>query len=461
MSDDDTRFDDRMSDSDNLLWAIEQNPLLRSTITAVTFLAAPPDRGRLQRRIDRATRRIPRLRQRVVANPLSIAPPRWEGDPNFNLSYHLRWADLGGRGTVRDVLELVEPIAMQGFDRARPLWEFTLVDGLADGGAALVMKVHHAVTDGVGAVKLMLELFSLTPEDCVDDEEMPDPPPVEVLGQAQRVRHAVDHELRRSVRALRETTRAARRFELDPVGSARDLASTLTSLGRLAQPSPRPLSPLMTERSLSLHLDVLHLPIDALRAASARADVKLNAAFVAGVCRAMHRFHADQGEIVSHLRMGMPISRRNGSDAHLAGNQFTPVRFVVPIDIEDPVEHMQTLDRLARRQRDEPGHRLIEPAAAVLRRLPTTVTTSLFAAALQGIDFLTSNVPGVGFPVYLEGVEIRSLVPFGPLSGAAVNVTLLSYVDRVSIGINLDPVAVGDPDRLRGALETSFAELTG
>ena len=362
---------------------------------------------------------------------------------------------------MRDVLELVEPIAMQGFDRARPLWEFTLVDGLADGGAALVMKVHHAVTDGVGAVHLMLELFSLTPDESVDDLEMPPPPPVEVLGQAQRVRHAVDHELRRSVHALRETGRAARSLELDPVGTARHIAATLASLGRLAQPSPRPLSPLMTERSLSVHLDALQLPIDALKAAAAHAEVKLNAAFVAGVCRAMYRFHADQGEVVSHLRMGMPISRRNGSDADLAGNQFTPVRFAVPIDIEDPIEHMQTLDRLARRQRDEPGHRLVEPAAAVLRRLPTAVTTSLFAAALQGIDFLTSNVPGVPFPVYLEGAEIRSLVPFGPLSGAAVNVTLLSYVDHVDIGVNLDPVAVGDPDRLRSALESSFAELTG
>ena len=69
------------------------------------------------------------MRQRVRANPLSIAPPRWEVDPNFDLDYHLRWVRAGGDRSVRSVLDMAEPIAMQGFDRARPLWEFTVVEG--------------------------------------------------------------------------------------------------------------------------------------------------------------------------------------------------------------------------------------------------------------------------------------------------------------------------------------------
>src|SRR4051812_440763 len=122
-----------MSDADALMWTIEKDPLLRSTITAVAVLDRAPDRDRLVESLDRATRLVPRLRQRVVSNAFSIAPPRWEFDPNFDLSYHLRFARAAGDGTLRDLLDMAQPVAMQGFDRARPLWEFIIVEGLAEG----------------------------------------------------------------------------------------------------------------------------------------------------------------------------------------------------------------------------------------------------------------------------------------------------------------------------------------
>src|SRR3954453_17020892 len=126
------RFEERMSDADALMWTIEKDPLLRSTITAVALLDRSPDPDRLVESLDRATRLVPRLRQRVVSNALSIAPPRWEFDPNYDLDYHLRWTKAPGEGSLRDVLDLAQPIAMQSFDRARPLWEFVVVDELAD-----------------------------------------------------------------------------------------------------------------------------------------------------------------------------------------------------------------------------------------------------------------------------------------------------------------------------------------
>src|SRR5438270_7147718 len=85
------RFERRMSDADALMWSIEKDPLLRSTITAIALLDRSPDRDRLVDKIDRASRLIPRLRQRVVGSPLVPAPPRWVVDANFDLTYHLRW----------------------------------------------------------------------------------------------------------------------------------------------------------------------------------------------------------------------------------------------------------------------------------------------------------------------------------------------------------------------------------
>ena len=153
------KFEGRMSDTDALMWAVEKDPLLRSTITAIALLDQAPDHDRVLAKIDRGVRLIPRLRQRVVAPPFGVAPPEWIYDHNFDLNYHLRFVRAPGDGTLRDLLDLAAPMAMQGFDRARPLWEFTVVEGLADGKAAMIQKVHHAVTDGVGGIELALMLL--------------------------------------------------------------------------------------------------------------------------------------------------------------------------------------------------------------------------------------------------------------------------------------------------------------
>src|SRR3954452_8668560 len=140
---DELHYEPRMSDSDSLMWTIEKDPLLRSTITAVQLLDGPPDEKRLRHLLERGTRLVPRMRQRVRGNPYSIAPPRWEVDPNFDLDYHLRWVRAAGDRDLRSILDMAEPMAMQGFDRARPLWEAMVVTDMADGGAALIMKIHH------------------------------------------------------------------------------------------------------------------------------------------------------------------------------------------------------------------------------------------------------------------------------------------------------------------------------
>ncbi|MCZ7629801.1 MAG: wax ester/triacylglycerol synthase family O-acyltransferase [Microthrixaceae bacterium] len=126
--------------------------------------------------------------------PLSLAPPRWEVDPNFELDYHLRFVRAPGEGTMQDVYRLAEPIAMQGFDRARPVWEMTCVTDLAGDATALIIKIHHSVTDGVGGVRLMLELFDLEPDPPARDQ--PTAPEVNVLNQVQRFIDALGHQAR-------------------------------------------------------------------------------------------------------------------------------------------------------------------------------------------------------------------------------------------------------------------------
>src|SRR5579862_7535377 len=103
------RFTTHMSDEDALMWNIEKDPILRSTIVAVAIFDRPPDFERLRRRIDNATCLIPRLRQRVLSPPFRLGPPRWSVEETFDLAFHLRRMRLPAPGDERALLDVLQP----------------------------------------------------------------------------------------------------------------------------------------------------------------------------------------------------------------------------------------------------------------------------------------------------------------------------------------------------------------
>jgi diacylglycerol O-acyltransferase / wax synthase len=150
-----------MQNTDAFLWAMESDPVLRSTIVTISLLDSTPDWGELVERFDRLSRRLPTFRQRIVSSPRP-APPRWADCPEFDLGFHMRRVTAPRPGTLDAVLEMGRLAAMSDFDRARPLWEITLIDGLADGGTALMTKMHHSLADGIGGVQIAMTLFDVT-----------------------------------------------------------------------------------------------------------------------------------------------------------------------------------------------------------------------------------------------------------------------------------------------------------
>ncbi len=452
------RYDDRMSDMDALVWAAERDPRLRSTVTAVAVLDGPVDRAALWRRLDRASRRIPRLRQRVVPDPYGIAPPRWEIDPDFRLAFHVRFTRFAGDGTDEHLHRLAARLTTVAFDRARPLWEFTVVEGLTGGRTALIMKTHHAVTDGLGGVQLMLEIFDLEaePDDPRHDlppEPIPEPPKTET----DRVVDAVTHEARRLARGLESVVGRALGAD-DPVRVARRLGATTASLGRLLAPAPEPLSPLMTGRSQELDFHAFDLDLGELKAAGHRIGGTVNDAFVAGVLAGLAAHHRAAGVPARELRLSIPLNRRRPGDTTV-GNRWAPARAVLRCDIDDPDALMRHVHDTVDRLRHEPAHDLLDPLAGVLRLVPAPLATSLFAAASRGVDVAASNVPGSPVPLFLLGRHLDALVPFGPLSGCATNVTLLSIADTAHVGVVVDPAAVADGTAFTRHLRQGFSRV--
>jgi WS/DGAT/MGAT family acyltransferase len=453
----------RMGDADALMWSIEKDPMLRSTITSVLLFDRPIDHARLADKVERASRAIPRLRQRVVANTFSIAPPRWEVDPNFDRRYHLRFVGAPGEGTPADALGIAATEAMSSFDLARPLWQMTVVDGMADDTSAVVVKLHHTITDGIGGVKLGMHLFDLEESPGADLGPVPDAPTVHVMGQWERVLDAWGHEQRQGLdlaaRFIPAAAASLAHLAWQPAETIRRAGDLAGSLARLLAPANKPLSPVMAGRSLSVDLDTLSIPMADAKAAAKAAGSRLNDFFMAGVMGGLRRYHDLHGVAPDALRMGMPISLRPPGGDAVGGNQFVPTRFLVPLQIDDPAERMRVLHQLVASQRAEPALGVVDAVSLVTRRLPKAAQIGVLGGLLRTVDVITSNVPGVPIPLYLAGAKMEAQFPFGPRSGAAVNVTLLSYLDGLFIGVNSDPAAVPDHPAFMACLRDGFDEV--
>ena len=149
--------------------------------------------------------RLPHLapfRRRLVAVPFGLDHPVWIDDPDLHAPSHVHRVAVPAPGSERILADLVAQIAAQPLDRTRPLWELWVVEGLAEGRVALVLKLHHAVADGVSATQLLLQLLDSSPEGVDAGESHERVQPDRVPTSRALLGHAFSR-LPRAVRALR------------------------------------------------------------------------------------------------------------------------------------------------------------------------------------------------------------------------------------------------------------------
>ena len=445
-----------MRNSDAFTWAMESDPRLRSTVVTVVVLDRLPDWEEVRNRFDLVSRKVPMLRQRVVQSP-PPAPPRWEFDSDFDLDFHMRRVTAPTPGTFDTVLEMARVAAMEDFDRARPLWEATLIDGLEKSGAAVVLKFHHALTDGVGGIQIGMILFDLSevPEKHGPVAAVPEvPPPPWLSGYRDTARY----DARLVGNALMGTLKSAPTLISNgirrPVHTASSTADMVASVYRTVRPLNQTGSPLMKQRSLIRRLGVHQVPFPQLRAAAHCCGGALNAAFVAGVAGGLRRYHEKHGVAVGDLHLSMPMSLREEHD-EIGGNRITLMRFDVPVGVADPAQRIRQIHERTDRVRHEKSLPYAQWIAGALNLMPRWYIGSI----LRHVDFLCSDVPGIPVPVFLGGAPVRVQYAFGPTIGAAVNITLLTYVDTCALGIDVDTAAIPDYDVFYACLVAGFDEV--
>ena len=429
-------YDETMGSSDALIWHIEQDPQLRSTVMSVWLLERPPSPERMRSTVERMVNQLPRLRQRVIDDR---PRPRWAAADGFDVDHHYRYDDLGGSAERGDVLARAQQWVREPFDRSRPLWQLGVFSGLADGRGALVLKLHHAIADGVGLMLMLAAMADLEPNPrhrpALADVVTP-PTPV--------------------TRAPKQLST----FLRHPIASTRSGLRSAVSIAKLVMPNRKPLSRLMARRSSDLCLDVASLPFTTLRNAGKQTDGSLNDAFIGLVLDTVNRYHKRHGSECGKIRIHMPINIRDAATADHAGNQFVPARIVMNVGADDAEARLRRVSKHLAAVRQEPALRWVNSVSAAIQRMGVPISRRIIGGMMKGVDVLASNVAGPPCPIYLAGEHVEEFYAFGPPAGAALNITLFSYDNTVHLGVTTVAAAVESRRQFMSCLDDAISEMT-
>jgi WS/DGAT/MGAT family acyltransferase len=371
---------------------------------------------------------------------------------------HLHRVAVPSPGGLRELAELAGDLYAPKLDRRRSLWEMWWIEGLEGGRTAVLTKTHHCLIDGMSGVGLAELLCDL----------QPDPPP-RARGPARpkkpREREPSDFELYLGglwhsfgtpIRVGRYLGQAASRgFAMLPYARKSSLASSVPKVSFNAEIGPRR-SVAWTTVSLS---DV--------RAVKKHFDVKVNDVVLELCSSAVRRYLVAQNELPAEpLVVSVPVSTRAEDDKAL-GNQVASMMVGWATDIADPIErlmkiqentaHAKEMTRAVRAREIQAMGDTLAPAVLNLAYRMIAATAASMAIPANAV---VSNVPGAPVPVYLAGGRLDATYPISIIMpGMGLNITVLSYVDRVDFGFTVDPDLVPDPWYLSDGIPIAMNEL--
>jgi WS/DGAT/MGAT family acyltransferase len=451
-----------MQPTDALFWyAGEAVPELRPLVAGLLLLDRVPEPARLRASMQRWMARLPRLRQRVVEAPLHIGLPEWEDDPYFDLEYHARQIMLPPPGKPRQLLDFVGAAFATPLDPLRPLWEAYAIEGLEGGRAACFFKVHHAVMDGVGSVAGFEALTQAHRNEVIHVPRAPaSRAPRSASQQARRLlaelaRQAVDggaaaaaamiHTVLHPWSAGAEAVRAAHGIN----GMLRDLT---------AAPLHDPLADPST--GVGRRLDAMTLELPRLRGIKESLGVTLNDLVLTALSGAVGRYHDQRGVHVEALHCMVPINLREPHERAALGNRVGMCNVALPVGERDPLRRLERLRaQTGAAKRDRRGA-LFPALFGVVAFTPAVVYRVLARTITERINLICTNVPGPTTDRYLAGAKIEAMYPFAPVAmGAPLSVALMSYGDVLGVGIDTDPAAIPDPERLTRYFSDAVNEL--
>ncbi len=443
----------------------------RNTSMAIASIAVfegpPPSYDEFVAEIARRLPLVPLYRKKLRTVALRLGPPVWVDDPRFDLRYHVRQTALPAPGGDEQLRKLMARVMAQRLDRDYPLWEYWLVEGLANGRWALISKVHHCMVDGISGTDLYRIIFdtSPVPEPLPDGlAAAADSSPVSPEPSALRL--AARSALDAAMLPVREASVLSGALA-NPGDALRQAAGTVMGLAKIAG-ALRP----ATGSSLSG-------PIGAQRRyACARAsldDVKtikrelggtVNDIVLAAISSGFRSLLLARGEQPQrHMVPSLvPVSVRAPGEENIYENRLTVILANLPVDIADPADRLAAVRaELATLKASKEA--MVGEAMVSLGRYTPFPVASLGARLAYGLPqpeivTVTTNVPGPRQQLYALGRRLVEIIPYVPIATTLrTGIAIFSYCGNLTFGITGDYATNPDLEVLAQGIESGISEL--
>ncbi|HEX4106951.1 MAG TPA: wax ester/triacylglycerol synthase family O-acyltransferase [Solirubrobacteraceae bacterium] len=429
---------------------------------------------------------VPPLTQRLVPVPFGLDWPYWVHDDHFDLGHHVRELALPAPGTREQLAEQVSRIYSRRLDRARPLWELYLVQGLEGGMVALVTKIHHAAIDGLSGAEVMTILYDLAPEgreieppapDAADGEQAPGNAAMFVRGLAGLPRYPFTVSSR--------LTRLLPHVDVVPsllgMPGSETVSRTMSRVRRavtsderaqiIERPALRaPRGPYGAKLSPHRIFGLGSLSLDEVKQVKSHFEVKVNdvvCSLVAGALREHLRAHGELPE--GPLLAQIPVSVRTEQERGTFGNQISLMIVAIPTHLADPAERLRDMHEQLRAAKDRhhalPAKALSDvstfiPPALHARGARAVLSLSAHNVVRPPFNVIISNVPGPPIPIYTAGAKLEALYPLSIVAdGSGLNVTVMSYREAIDVGITADREQTPDVQSIVEGMAGELADL--
>jgi diacylglycerol O-acyltransferase / wax synthase len=381
----------------------------------------------------------------------------WANDDQLDIEYHVRHSGLPRPGRVRELLELVSRLHGTLLDRHRPLWEYTVIEGLQGNRFATYAKVHHALLDGVSALRLLQSTLSADPDDREVRPLWSPPVRTNVFDRTQR-------------RDDGDPFRAVSTFVKDVAGLGSAAARFVNEAFReqsatLAFQAPKSMFnvPITGARRFAAQ----GWPLERIRAVGRAASATMNDVMLAMCAGALRQYMIDLGRLPSKpLVAAVPMSlrTRQPSDIPLEGNALGLILCNMATDNPDPASRLATIhDSMVKGKQVYHGmSRLQITALSAIPLIPLAIGTipGMTTITPPAFNVLISNVPGPREPLYWNGARMLGVYPLSiPYEGQALNITVTSYAETLEFGLTGCRRTVPHLQRLLGLLEESLTDL--
>lgn len=404
---------------------------------------------------------LPRYSQRLSSRRTgSFAWPHWEPDEHFDISDHVRRASLPAPGTEAQLCDWTADFFSHPLDRARPLWENVLIEGLENGRWALATKTHHCLVDGVGSVDVVNLILD------EDPEAKPRP-----AGGRDVVRASRDGSRRLLPEPVVQATGAGLHAASAGISAVRHPASALASSRALAElifrdsVHPAPRTSLNVPIGQTRRYAVVRVPLAEVKAIGRALGGSVNDVILAACTTGLRHLLSTRGEHLplQGLRAMVPMNLRDASGDLALGNRVTSL--FVDLPVGEPVAHarLRAIHAETKRLKGSGAAK----GATTLMDLAALAPPIVVHAALAQTEFSArmfnvtiTNVPGPQRPLYAHGSLLRELHPVVPLAAEhAVGIAIFSYNGLLSIGINADCESMPDLAELAYGIEQGIEQL--